>query len=141
MEHRFKITSFSRRFCTIFGAFFIDLFRCVSSNDPNYIYPDDIIKDNDWHDDTCRPFSKKRGKIHDFHFISCYKIFNICICNCLFFSEIPWGLHPCYQLTSISVCEVKLYIFGTILDLNSGLNTGLLLKTMVTKDLVKNPFF
>ena len=84
MKHRLKIISFSRRFCSIFGAFFIDLFRCVSSIDPDYIYPDVIIKDNDWHDDICRPFSKKRGKIHDFHLISCYKIFNICICNRFF---------------------------------------------------------
>ena len=58
-----------------------------------------------------------------------------------FFSEIPWGLHRCYQLTSNIVSGVEPWIFGTILDLNSAVNTWFLPKTVVTKDMAKNPFF
>ena len=51
MKHGFKITSFPRHFCTVLGAFFIDLFCCVSSTDPYYIHPNVITNDNDWHND------------------------------------------------------------------------------------------
>ena len=102
IEQRSSITSFSRRFCTFFCAVFIDLLRCVSSINPNYIHPDVITKDNDGHDDICRPFSQEMGKIHDFHLISCYKIFNICICTRFFLLKY---LEGCIDATDLRPLE------------------------------------
>ena len=102
MKHGFKITSFSQHFCTVLGAFFIDLFRCVSSTDPYYIHPNVITNDNDWHNDIWRPFGQKMRKNHENHLISSDKIFNMCICDRIFLMKY---LEGCIDATNLRPLE------------------------------------
>ena len=97
-----KITSYSLRFCTIFGAFFMDFFRCVNSTDPHYIHPNVSTNDNDWYDDICRPLGQKMAKIHENHLISSYKIFNMCICDRIFLVKY---LEGCIDATNLRPLE------------------------------------
>ena len=97
-----EITSFSWRFCTILGAFSIDLFRSVRSTDPHYIHPNLITNDNDLHDDICRPFGQKMGKIHENHLISSDKILNIRICDRIFLVKY---LEGCIDATNLRPLE------------------------------------